>query len=137
MIKENKFLENVLRRATQYILSDFSSDYRSKLISLNMLPLMMQFEFNDFIIFIQCIKYPSDSFNILDCFFLLWYFQMFYSTEDHVSFSQNYIDTPKALLLLKASLFVELSAADRSKPNTQLYQKRHNSSVLVSVFPNL
>ena len=66
LIKDIKFLENVLRRATQYILSDISSDYRSRLISLNMLPLMMQFEFNDLIIFIQCIKYPSDYFNILD-----------------------------------------------------------------------
>ena len=37
-----------------YILSDFSSDYRSSLIYLNMLPLMMQFELT------------SDSFNILD-----------------------------------------------------------------------
>ena len=137
LIKDNKFLENVQRRATQYILSNFSSDYRSRLISLNMLPLMMQFEFNDLIIFIQCIKYASDSFNNLDYVSLLWYFQICYSAEDHVSFSQNYIDTPKALLLLKAASFVELSASNRSQPNAQLYKKRHNCSVLASVFPKL
>ena len=66
VIKDIKFLENVQPRATKYILSVFSSDYRSKLISLNMLPLMMQFELNDIIFFIKCLKYPSDSFNILD-----------------------------------------------------------------------
>ena len=65
LIKDNKFIENVQRHATKYILSDFSSDYRSRLISLNMLPLMMQFEFNDLMFFIKCLKYPSNSFNIL------------------------------------------------------------------------
>ena len=64
--KDIKFLENVQRRASKYILSNFSSDYRFRLISLNMLPLMMQFELNNLIFFIKCLKYPSDSFNILD-----------------------------------------------------------------------
>ena len=64
LIKDIKFLENVQRCGTKYIFSDFSSDYRSRLISLNMLPLMMQFEF--LIFFIKCLKYTSDYFNILD-----------------------------------------------------------------------
>ena len=79
LIKNVKFLENVQRRATKYILSDFSSDYRSRLISWNMLPLMMQFELNDSIFYIKYIKYPSGSFNILDYVsFFLWYFQICY-----------------------------------------------------------
>ena len=74
LIKHIKFLENVQRRATKYILSVFSSDYRSKLISLNMLPLMMQFELNDLIFFIKFLKYPSDSFNIRDMFLFVLVF---------------------------------------------------------------
>ena len=49
LIKDITTLEKIQHRASKYILSDFSSDYKSRLTSLNMLPL-----------------YPSESFNILD-----------------------------------------------------------------------
>ena len=39
-------IENV-RRATKFILNDFSSDYKHGLISLKLLPLMMQLELNE------------------------------------------------------------------------------------------
>ena len=39
--------EQVQRRATKYILSDYSSDYKSRLISLGVLPLAMSFEYLD------------------------------------------------------------------------------------------
>ena len=66
LIKDITTLEKIQRRASKYILSDFSSDYKSRLTSLNMLPLMMQLELYDILLFIKSLKYPSESFNILD-----------------------------------------------------------------------
>ena len=66
LIKDITTLEKIQRRAAKYILSEFSSDYKSRLISLNMLPLMMQLELYDILLFIKSLKYPSESFNILD-----------------------------------------------------------------------
>ena len=60
------FLVKIQRQASKYILSDFSSDYKSRLTSLNMLPLMMQLELYDILLFIKSLKYPSESFNIFD-----------------------------------------------------------------------
>ena len=59
-------IESVQRRATKYILNDYISDYRSRLVKLNLLPLTMLLEFNDICFFIQSLKHisPSNSFNI-------------------------------------------------------------------------
>ena len=64
-IKDIKVIERVQRRATKFILDDYRTDYKSRLTSLNMLPLMMQFELNDIIFFVSSLKNPTDSFNIL------------------------------------------------------------------------
>ena len=66
LIKDIKCLETVQRRATKFILSDYSSDHRERLLSLYLLPLMMQLEIYDLVFFVKSLKYPSDSFNILD-----------------------------------------------------------------------
>ena len=63
-IKDIKVIERVQRRATKFILDDYGSDYKSRLTSLNMLPLMMQFELNDIIFFVSSLKNPTASFNI-------------------------------------------------------------------------
>ena len=59
-----KDILSVQHRATKYILNDFSSDYKSHLTKLNLLPLMMQLEINDIIFFIKNLKEPSSSFDI-------------------------------------------------------------------------
>ena len=46
-LKDIATLERIQRRATKFILNDFSSDYRSHLVTLRLLPLMMQLELND------------------------------------------------------------------------------------------
>ena len=67
LIKDITTLDKIQRLTSKYILSDFSSDYKSRLTSLNMLPLMMQLEqLYDILLFIKSLKYPSESFNILD-----------------------------------------------------------------------
>ena len=58
LIKDIISLENVQRRATKFILNDFSSNYKLRLVSLGILPLMMQLD----VMF--CLKESSGSFNI-------------------------------------------------------------------------
>ena len=50
----------------KYILNDYTSDYKSRLPSLYLLPLMYYFELCDLMFFIKNIEYPSESFNIKD-----------------------------------------------------------------------
>ena len=57
-------LEQVQRRATKFILKDYLSDYRSRLLHLNLLPLMYIFEFFDIKFLVKILKYPSNFFNI-------------------------------------------------------------------------
>ena len=53
------------RCATKYILNDFSSNYKNRLVTLQILPLMMVFEMMDILFYVSCLKYPSSHFNIL------------------------------------------------------------------------
>ena len=57
-------LEKVQRRASKYILGDRESDYRSRLITLNLLPLMYWLELQDLIFCVKSLQSPSDNFNI-------------------------------------------------------------------------
>ena len=64
-LKDIQAIENVQRRATKFILHDYASSYKSRLLTLHLLPLMMQFEINDILFFITSIKNPTKRFNIL------------------------------------------------------------------------
>ena len=59
-------LETVQRRATRFIMNDMSMDYSDRLLNLNILPLMMQYEISDIMFLVKCIKNPSNYFNISD-----------------------------------------------------------------------
>ena len=59
-------IEQLQRRATKFILGCKLSDYRSRLLALELLPLMMHYELADIMFFITNIKLPSESFNILE-----------------------------------------------------------------------
>ena len=63
-VKDIIQLERIQRRATKYIVPDLP--YKSRLIKLNLLPLMYWLELQDLYFFIKCIKDPPDNFNILD-----------------------------------------------------------------------
>ena len=62
-IRDITTIKILQQRATKYILCDFSSDYKSRLIRLKLLPLMMTFELQD-VFFIKSFKEPSTSFDI-------------------------------------------------------------------------
>ena len=66
LIKDITSLERIQRRATRLILNDFSSDYRTRLISLHLLPLMYLYELLDVMFFVKCFKSPDPSFPIWD-----------------------------------------------------------------------
>ena len=63
-IQDIVLLENIQRRATKYILNDYASSYRSRLIHLSLLPLMHIYELNDIMFFIKSLKRPTNSFKI-------------------------------------------------------------------------
>ena len=64
LMKDINKLEHLQRRATYYILNDFISDYKTRLIKLQLLPLMHTFQLSDIMFFIKSIKSLTDSFNI-------------------------------------------------------------------------
>ena len=66
LLKDIKSLERIQRRATKFILGDHKSDYKSRLLSLNVFPLMYFLEINDILFFIRSLKDPPSNFNILD-----------------------------------------------------------------------
>ena len=66
LLKDIIVLENVQRRGTKFILNDFTADYKTRLLSLNLLPLAMLYELNDILFFIKSLKKPTTAFHILD-----------------------------------------------------------------------
>ncbi len=52
------------RRATKYVLNDYVSDHKSRLIKLQILPLMYILDLNDVIFFVRSLKSPHEGFNI-------------------------------------------------------------------------
>ena len=67
MIKDIVTLENVQRRATKFILNDYTSNYKDRLITLNLFPLMYWYELQDILFFIKCLQSPDhNGINIFD-----------------------------------------------------------------------
>jgi len=66
LIKDTTALEKVQRQATKFILKDYISDYRTRLLKLDLLPLMYILDFYDIMFFIKALKQPSNHFNILE-----------------------------------------------------------------------
>ena len=66
LIKDIKSLERIQRRATKFIINGSSINYRTRLQTLELFPLMYYLEMNDMLFFLKCLKDPPDNFNILD-----------------------------------------------------------------------
>ena len=64
LLVDIKNLGTVQRRATKYIVNNPNMDYRARLIHLNMLPLMMQYEITDIMFLIKSLNNATDCFNI-------------------------------------------------------------------------
>ena len=66
LLKDIIVLEQVQRRSTCFILNDYKSNYKSRLLKLNLLPLMYLLDYYDIMFFVTSLKNPSTHFNILD-----------------------------------------------------------------------
>ena len=64
LLKDVKSLERIQKRATKFIVGDSSKDYKSRLVTLSLFPLMYFFEMNDIFLFMKCLKDPPSNFNI-------------------------------------------------------------------------
>ena len=64
LIKDILLLERVQRRATKFILGDYSMDYKSRLTNLKLLPLMYIYELTDILFAIKSFKKRTSSFDI-------------------------------------------------------------------------
>ena len=68
LLKDIDALEAVQRRSTKFILNDYTSDYKFRLLSLQLLPLMMLYELNDILFFVKSFKEPNVAFNFHNYF---------------------------------------------------------------------
>ena len=66
LIKDIRNFERIQRRATTFILQDYSSDYKTRLLSLNLLPLMHWYELQDMTFLIKCLTNRMDNLIIHD-----------------------------------------------------------------------
>ena len=57
LIKSITKIENIQRRASNFILNDFLSNYKSRLTSLHILSLMLSMELNDIIFMVRCLQF--------------------------------------------------------------------------------
>ena len=66
LIRDITALEKVQRRATKFVLNDFTSDYKTRLTRLGLLPLMYYFEYLDITFLLTCLKEPDSNFPIFN-----------------------------------------------------------------------
>ena len=64
LMKDILNTERVQRRATKHVLNDYTSSYKTRLMQLNLLPLMYLFELHDILFAIKSLKTPTTQFNI-------------------------------------------------------------------------
>lgn len=64
LIKDITNIERIQRKATKFILNDYTSDYKSRLEALQMLPLTLWFELQDIMFLVKCLQDQTDTLNI-------------------------------------------------------------------------
>ena len=64
LLRDISNLERVQRRATKFILGDYTSDYKSRLLALDLLPISYWLELLDLLFILKCLQSPSDNFDI-------------------------------------------------------------------------
>jgi len=67
LLKNIDTLEAVQRQSTKFILNDYASGYKSRLLSLQLLPPMF-YELNDILLFVKSLKEPDAAFNVHNYF---------------------------------------------------------------------
>jgi len=63
-LKDIANLERIQRRSTKYILGDYARNYKERLTTWNIFPLMYWFSLQDLMFPLKCLKDPDDNINI-------------------------------------------------------------------------
>ena len=63
-LKDIANLEQIQRRSTKYILNNYTTNYKDRLIQLNLLPLMYWYDLQDLMFLLKCLKDPDNNINI-------------------------------------------------------------------------
>ena len=63
-VKDIQMLERMQRRATKYILNEYSMDYKSRLTSLHLLPISLWLDLHDLLFLVKCLQDPDDNIEI-------------------------------------------------------------------------
>ena len=64
LIKDIATLERLQRRAMKYILHDYVTDYKTRLTSLQLLPLMYWLDHLDILLLVKCLQDKNDTISI-------------------------------------------------------------------------
>ena len=64
LIKDIVSLERIQRKVKKFILHGHSLDYKDRLLSLGLLPLMHWLEIQDLLFLVRCFRDPTDNFDI-------------------------------------------------------------------------
>jgi len=64
LLKDIQNIERIQRCATKFILTDYDSNYKTRLLTLKLLPLMYLFELQNIIFTVKSLKSPTKGFNI-------------------------------------------------------------------------
>ena len=64
LLKDIQNIEGIQQCATKFILNDSDSNYKTRLLTLKLLPLMYLFELQDILFTVKSLKYPTKGFNI-------------------------------------------------------------------------
>ena len=129
LLKDINFLKCVQRCATKYMLNDFRSDYKSRLIALGLLPLMYIFELSDIMFCVRSLKSPTKNFNISEFI----HFTAFVRTLGHSAWIGDMNQFRDKWRLLRTA-YVGIS---RWKAPLDVAAVRHSSSAPKSTHPPL
>ena len=66
LVRDSQALERLQQRASKYILNNYLLDYKSRLISINLLPITLWLELQDILLFLNLLKNPPDSFDLFE-----------------------------------------------------------------------
>ena len=65
-VERHRIVRKSPTKSHKNYLSNYQSDYKTRLIQIGILPLMYIYELADILFFIKSIKHPTDKFDILD-----------------------------------------------------------------------
>ena len=105
LIKDICLLEQIQWRNTKYILNDYQSDYKSRLISLNILPLIYTYELLDILFLVHSLKQPDPCLPI----------------NDYISFSSSSTRAGHTLKLIHQHSLTSLSSHSYFKRVARLW----------------